>query len=141
MMNMKLANFPLIILGFLLLITVGYADGGRVQPVEFQAAQVERRCGWLDNPTPGNISLYDRSGEWIIGVQGGYQVETDWDWPDFKPGQWVRRNGNYGYGCVCMQLRVNKQTERVLEIKSSTARPLSACRQDSSLKRWRSMFK
>lgn len=140
-MNMKPANFRLITVGLLLLISVGYVNGGRVQPAEFEATQLERRCGWFSNPTPGNISLYDRDGEWIIGVQGGYQVEGDWDWPDFKPGQWVRTNVNYGYGCACMQLRVNKETERVLEIKGSTARPLSACRRDSSLKRWKSMFK
>jgi hypothetical protein len=141
-MNMKLANFRLIIAGFLLLISVGYVNGGRVEPVEFEAAQVETRCGWLSNPTPANISLYDRDAEWTISVQGGYQVEGDWDWPDFKPGQWVVTNASsYGYGCACMQLRVNKETERVLEIKSSTARPLSACRRDSSLKRWKSLFK
>lgn len=138
---MKLANFRLIIGGFLLLIFVGHVNGGLVHPVEFNALQVERRCGWFSNPTPGNISLYDRNGEWIVGVQGGYQVAGDWDWPDFKTGQWVRTNGNYGYGCVCMQLRVDKETERVLEIKSSTARPLSTCRRDSSLRRWKSMFK
>ena len=49
----------------------------------------ETRCGWFSNPTPGNISLYDRDSEWIIGVQGGYQVEGDWEWPKFVPAQWV----------------------------------------------------
>ncbi|HYG29015.1 MAG TPA: DUF4087 domain-containing protein, partial [Allosphingosinicella sp.] len=34
----------------------------------------QRRCGWLDNPTPANWWLTDRDGEWLIGAQGGYQA-------------------------------------------------------------------
>jgi len=98
----------------------------------------ETRCGWFSNPTPANISLYDRDGEWIIGAQGGYQVERDWDWPSFKDSQWVKTNVNYGYGCACMQLRVNRRTTEVLEIKSVRARPLAVCRRDPSLKKWKS---
>jgi len=99
--------------------------------------QFETRCGWFSNPTPANISLYDRYGEWIIGAQGGYQVEGDWDWPSFKDGQWVETNVHYGYGCACMQLRVNRRTSEVLEIKSVRARLLAACRRDPSLKKWK----
>src|SRR5919112_1913201 len=72
------------------------------------SAQLETRCGWFSNPTPANIWLYDKDGEWTIGVQGGYQVESDWDWPEFKRGQWVETNGNYGHGCACLVVRVNK---------------------------------
>ena len=91
-------------------------------PTDFQT-----RCGWLDNPTPANTWLYDRDGQWIIGVQGGYQLEGDWALPDFKPREWVSTNvGSYGYGCACLRLRVNKQTHEVLEIKSSRARSLES---------------
>jgi uncharacterized protein DUF4087 len=99
--------------------------------------QFETRCGWFSNPTPANISLYDRDDEWLIGAQGGYQVECDWDWPSFKDGQWVETNGHYGYGCACLRLRVNRRTTKVLEIKSVRARPLAACRRDPSLKKWK----
>jgi hypothetical protein len=100
--------------------------------------QFETRCGWLSNPTPGNMLLYDRDSEWTIGVQGGYQVEADWDWPAFKSGQWVVTNaGSYGYGCVCLRLRVDAKTHKVLQIKSAKPRPLAACRQDRSLKKWK----
>jgi hypothetical protein len=102
--------------------------------------QFETRCGWFVNPTPANIWFYDREAEWTIGVQGGYQVEGDWDWPPFKDGQWVETNGHYGYGCACMRLRVNSRTKKVLEIKSSRSRPLAACRRDPSLKKWKSML-
>ena len=105
--------------------------GGASAPSGF-----ETRCGWFDNPTPANVWFYDRDGEWTIGVQGGYQVEGDWPWPHFKPGQWVATNNDYGYGCVCMEMRVNKETREVSEIRSSRARPLSACRKDRALKKW-----
>ena len=105
-------------------------------------ADFETRCGWFTNPTPSNIWLYDREAEWTIGVQGGYQVPGDWPWPKFKGGQWVVTNaGNHGYGCACLQLRVNKQTHEVVEIKSSRARALAQCRQDASLKKWNRMLK
>ena len=109
-----------------------------VVPVEARSADLETRCGWFTNPTPANAWLYDRDGEWIIGTQGGHQAEGDW--PTFKPRQWVHTNGSsYGYGCACMQVRVNKQTHEVLEIKSSRARSLSQCRQDPALKKWKQM--
>ena len=102
----------------------------------------ETRCGWFSNPTPGNIWLNDRDGEWIIGIQGGYQIEGDWDWPEFKKGQWIRTNaGSYGYGCACMQVRVDKETNRVLEIKGARSRPLAACRKEPSLKKLERTFK
>lgn len=93
--------------------------------------EFEKRCGWFENPTPANASLFDREGEWIIGVQGGYQAEGDY--PDFKPSEWVETNVHYGYGCACMQVKVNHKTHEVIEIKSSKVLPLSVCRKDKSL--------
>ena len=101
------------------------------------AAPLETRCGWFSNPTPANIWLYDKDGEGTIGVQGGYQVEGDWDWPEFKKGQWVETNGSHGYGCAYMKLRVDKESGHVLEIESARARPLSACRKDRALNKWK----
>ena len=91
----------------------------------------ETRCGWFHNPTPANAWLIDRQGEWTIGVQGGYQAKGDWP---VTPQQWVETNVHYGYGCACLKARVDRQTHKVLEIKSSYARSLSACRQDRSIK-------
>ena len=104
------------------------AAGARVSP------QAETRCGWFSNPTPANASLHDRDDEWIVGVQGGHQAEGDW--PSFGPKQWVETNGHYGHGCACMRVRVDRETNRVIEIESARARPLSACRRDRALKRW-----
>lgn len=96
--------------------------------------KAETRCGWFSNPTPANASLYDSQREWIIGVQGGYQAEGDW--PDIAEKQWVKTNVNYGYGCACLRVTVNRETSEVIKIVSSSGRPLSACRRDKALKKW-----
>jgi hypothetical protein len=93
----------------------------------------EMRCGWFSNPTPANASLFDREGEWIIGVQGGYQAEGDW--PSFSPKQWVQTNGHYGYGCACLRVRVDRSERRILVIESTQARALSVCRRDPALRK------
>jgi uncharacterized protein DUF4087 len=96
----------------------------------------------VSNPTPGNIWLYDRRGEWTIGAHGGYQIESEWKWPVFKRRQWMKTNvGSYGYGCACLRLKVDRQTHDVLEIKSARAQALAVCRQDKSLKKREEMFK
>jgi hypothetical protein len=119
-------------LSYLLLSTTVLVSGQPVSPAPV-GDQWETRCGWFSNLTPANAWLDDKDGEWTIGVQGGYQAEGDW--PTFKPRQWVITNhGGYGYGCACLRVRVNRETHEVLEIKSSYARPLAACRKDRSLK-------
>jgi Protein of unknown function (DUF4087) len=124
-----------------LLLTTAILVNGQSRKAEIPAVEhFETRCGWFSNPTPANVWLYDREGEWIIGAQGGYQVEGDWEWPAFKRRQWLLTNGNYGYGCACLRLRVDRETHRVLAIDSSRARPLAACRKDPLLKKWKRLF-
>lgn len=136
-MKKGLKRFASLVVGCLLLVTAALVSG-RPRPLRESVEPLfETRCGWLVNPTPSNIWLYDKDGEWIIGIQGGRSVEEEWAWPKFKPKQWVKTNGNYGYGCACLRLRANKETREVTEIKSARARPLSACRRDRSLSRWK----
>lgn len=139
-MNKNVMRLRSLLAGCLLLIVAAFASLPSGRAVASTGDKFETRCGWFDNPTPANISLYDRDGEWIIGVQGGYYIESDWERPGFKPSQWVETNGSYGYGCACMHLRVDRQAHRVLEIKSSRARSLTVCRKDKSLKKWKTMF-
>ena len=106
----------------------------RSQSQEPAPSKSETRCGWFSNPTPGNAWLYDRDGEWTIGVQMGYQAEGDW--PDFSPKQWIETNVHYGYGCACLKVRVDRETKRVIKIESARARPLSVCRRDRALRKW-----
>ncbi|MBC7932861.1 MAG: DUF4087 domain-containing protein [Rubrivivax sp.] len=136
-MNKKSAKFRLAVAVCLLLASAAFVGGRSELSVEPEVTGFETRCGWFVNPTPANIWFYDRHGEWTIGVQGGYQVEGDWHWPEFKPRQWVQENGNYGYGCACLRMRVNKETHEVVEIKSASARTLATCRRDRALKKWK----
>lgn len=95
--------------------------------------KIENRCGWYENPTPGNHWLTDKDGEWTIGVQGGHQAEGDYP-PEFSDDQWVNTNINYGYGCACLRVKTDKKNKYITEVVSATAKPLSACRKDKSLK-------
>ncbi len=104
-----------------------------------QTGKIETRCGWLDNPTPSNYSLYDKDREWIIAVQSGYNVE-DFAAPDFGK-EWINYpNGSYGYGCACFEMTVDKKTSRVRKIRKSSVKPLSVCRRDKTLSKWKSLL-
>lgn len=95
----------------------------------------ERRCGWLQNPTPANYWLVDRDGEWTISAQGGYHAEGWDEMPDMSSRGWVEVNGHYGYGCACMTVTVDRRSMRITRIVSATPLPLSRCRNDRRLPR------
>jgi len=94
-----------------------------------------RRCGWLFNPTPANWWLFDGDGEWILGIQGGYQAPGLEDMPDMTRAGWVEVNRDYGYGCACMTLTVDPATRRVMRIAGAKPKPLKQCRADRRLPR------
>ena len=95
----------------------------------------ERRCGWLQNPTPANYWLIDRDGEWTIMVQGGYQAEGWDEMPDMTTRGWVETNGHYGHGCACMDVTTDRRTRRITRIVSATPLPLARCPADRRLPR------
>ncbi len=95
----------------------------------------ERRCGWLQNPTPANYWLIDRDGEWTIMAQGGFQAEGWEDMGDLTTRGWVRTNGYYGYGCACMTVTTDRANMRITRIHSAQSRPLRQCRADRRLPR------
>jgi hypothetical protein len=131
---MKLGQKRLLV-GTFLLLAMAFVSA-QPQPLSAVAPEKsEMRCGWFSNPTPANASLFDRDGEWIISVQGGYQAEGDWP-PDFSPKQWIETNVHHGYGCACLQLTVDRSERKVIRIESSKPRPLSACRRDRALRKW-----
>ena len=99
------------------------------------AAAQSRRCGWLHNPTPGNWWLTDRDGQWILGTQGGRQVEGMDEIPDMSGPEWQETNGYYGYGCACLTLTVDPSSREVIRIGSAEPKPLKQCRADKRLPR------
>ena len=95
----------------------------------------ERRCGWLYNPTPANWWLVDRDGEWLLGAQGGYQAPGMDRLPDMTTRGWEATNGNYGRGCACLTVAVDRRSRRVTRIDSGEPAPLRQCRADPRLPR------
>jgi hypothetical protein len=93
------------------------------------------RCGWYDNPTPGNHYLTDRDGQWTLSTQGSRGAPGMDNMPDMTTGEWVRTNGYYGYGCACMRMSVNARTRDVTRLYSARILPLSRCRNDRALER------
>src|SRR6185503_17709604 len=108
----KLPNYRLALACILLAMTIVSAYPS--SPTHTLLEKSEMRCGWFSNPTPANASLFDRDGEWIIGVQGGH----------------------YGYGCACLRVRVDRAEQRILVIESAQARALSVCRRDPALRKF-----
>lgn len=118
-----------------LLILAGLAIGAIALPLAAQD-RPERRCGWLQNPTPANYWLIDRDGEWTLSAQGGYHAPgMDEHLPDMTTRGWVRTNGNYGYGCACLSVTTDRRSGRITRLFSATPVPLRQCRADRRLPR------
>jgi hypothetical protein len=104
------------------------------------ASAAEQRCGWYVNPTPANLLLIDRDGEWWITSQGqanGLDAEgADDKAPTFDPKQFVQMQPNgYGYGCACLRVETDRQAHRITKVFSGTIRPLASCRKDRALRK------
>ncbi len=90
------------------------------------------RCGWFDNPSPGNATLTDRQSEWAVAQQGMSSAEGAW--PTFKRAQWVRTgSGSAGYGCACLKVREDAENHTITHIIEARAKALSVCRRDKAL--------
>ncbi len=97
------------------------------------AGAVERRCGWLENPTPANFYLRDRQGEWLMGEQGGYQAAGMDEMPDMTTRGWVRTNGNYGHGCACITGTFDGRRRQLIQVDRAEAVRLARCQTDRTL--------
>ena len=97
----------------------------------------ERRCGWISNPSPGNWEFIDKDGTWGIAEQGGDDRALD-GLPDDRPSGkrwWVEtQSGGYGYGCMCLNVQVQKKDRRFVRIDSGKSLPLAKCRKDPAIK-------
>ena len=96
-------------------------------------ALAEERCGWLENPTPGNWWLRDAHGLWIISAQGGPYAEGVDKLPAPAPDRFVATNGHYGYSCACVSGTFDDHAERMTRVDATRALPLSVCRGDKAL--------
>ncbi len=113
---------------------------GLAVPMMLAAAQAGpeasvRRCGWLENPTPGNWWLTDQNGQWVLATQGAPQPTPDpMDAiPDISTHDYVKTNGEYGYACACLEGQFDEATKGVLKVTAFKQLPLQACRTDKKL--------
>lgn len=97
----------------------------------------ETRCGWFTDPMSSSISLYDRDGKWAVRDPFGYQMPGEWDRTEFGKEQTIKTKDGDAYGCVCMDVKVSWQMNRILEIKNTRVQALDICRRDPGLKRWK----
>ncbi|MEQ5835135.1 DUF4087 domain-containing protein [Marinobacter sp. NFXS9] len=93
----------------------------------------EYRCGWLDNPSPGNYWLTDRDGKWVIAEQGGKRAKNSELLLPSDESEYVNMNYGYGYSCSCISAETNKENHTVNIIHSYKQLPLNRCNTDKSL--------
>lgn len=101
----------------------------------------ENRCGWIQNPTPGNYWLDDRDGMWVLMTQGSDEEPLGMEnFPDISTGDYVASNGNYGYTCGCIEAETERSrdpqdsaTGRITAIYGVKLLPLKKCLADRSL--------
>lgn len=124
--------------GAFLFKAVALALVGILSSQAAMAADVTR-CGWYENPTPGNHWLTDRHSTWILSTQGGAEVPGWMDLPaeafSFEgASHWVETNGSYGYGCACITGEFGAaDSGAVLHVSKLEALPLSRCTADRTL--------
>ncbi|WP_145518434.1 DUF4087 domain-containing protein [Yersinia mollaretii] len=94
----------------------------------------ETRCGWLDNPTPSNLWLIDKDAEWTISKQGGHIALGIDKIKDFPDDQYIHTNGNYGYGCACLVVDVDKTNKVITTIYGAKNIDISQCQNDKKIK-------
>lgn len=102
--------------------------------VSTAAEAAETRCGWLQNPTPGNWWLNDADGSWTMMTQGSdYELDGMDRIPDISEGDYVRTDGNYGYACACLKVDTDEDEGRILAIYSFRQLPIAQCANDEAL--------
>lgn len=115
----KTALAPVLVSGLIVLLTA-------------TAQAAENRCGWVQNPTPGNWWLTDADGQWTIMTQGSYEAPGMDAIGDISAGDYVANNGNYGYACGCMKVDTDGEGV-VTRIYSFRQLSIAKCENDSAL--------
>ncbi|MHC1551507.1 DUF4087 domain-containing protein [Phyllobacterium sp. K27] len=97
------------------------------------AADAERRRGWYSSPTPGNLILTDREGNWWIQMQGGPDPKGIANAPVFDEREFVETGvpgSGHGYGCACMTAMTNPKEKRITRVIVGNTLPLARCHND-----------
>ncbi|GAB1576290.1 DUF4087 domain-containing protein [Bordetella petrii] len=101
------------------------------------ATAAERICGWYANPTPGNLLITDRRGDWWITQSGAGPDARGLDHaPPFDAKQFVETNvpgSGHGYGCACLTAETDPKARRITRILAGEILPLARCKADKAL--------
>jgi Protein of unknown function (DUF4087) len=108
-------------------------DGKPHRPTEAATGPAKLRCGWWDNPTPGNVFFTDRDGDWTFAMQAMYEAEGRF-WVDYKPAEGAPRGASHEHVCVCGRMQLDPDSRLARSVTDLHARPLKACRTDPALK-------
>ena len=99
-------------------------------------AAAEYRCGWLDNPAPGQYQFTDKQATWTIMKRGGYKLPavSMKNLPVQQPNEFVRTNGSFGYSCSCMSVTTDARSKRITSIVHKGKQVLlKRCLEDKSI--------
>jgi hypothetical protein len=98
----------------------------------------EVRCGWIENPAPGNLWLIDKDATWTITSQSqaeGPDADGIDNIPQGDPKQFIdtSRGAGHGYSCGCLTVETSAKDQRITKVVSGKNLPLAKCRADKSL--------
>jgi hypothetical protein len=98
-------------------------------------ALAEQRCGYLENPTPGNWTLSDADGDWLVSSQGDGREAAGMDLiPDLTVRDFIVTNPpDHGYACVCLGVQSDATAMRILRITSVKQLSIRKCTADPNL--------
>lgn len=99
------------------------------------ALSAEKRCGWLENPTPGNLWLIDRDSDWTLAIQGRGFVNEDAmeNLPAINQNEFVRTNGHYGFSCVCLDVETDAKRSEITNVYGGKQLLLKRCLEDPDI--------
>lgn len=105
--------------------------------LSFNLNAKERRCGWLENPSPANLWLIDKDATWFISAQGRFNLDNesvDLVYDAIKNDQnFVRTNRNHGFSCACLTVDVNQDAKEIVKVYESTQLNLKRCLEDIAI--------
>lgn len=82
-------------------------------------ADLQTRCGWLQNYMPAGMSFTDADGTWVIlGVPGDENIPPT----------------DRGDHCVCLKVESDPNKLLISQIYSGKKIPIKRCQQDKNLK-------
>lgn len=102
-----------------------------------ETKKIEKRCGWISNPSKDYLFITDSQASWIISAMNDYYAPgfEKISIPNPESDKYVRNNGGYGYFCGCMDVETGggAALPHVKEIHSFKVNSIKTCLEDQNL--------